>query len=342
MEVLPEGYTWSTYEPTKENCTIIADFLSNNYVEDKMNKFRLCYSSDFIHWYLNSTISINVVIMDNMNTMVGFISGRKITMKLKDRVEGAAEIDFLCLSKNNRNNKLCPLLIKEITRQFNNIGIYEAIYTSTHMYQNLLSSVNYFIRPINIKYLVDIDFLKATTHPDNLERMYMLPKVKSGNKTLLQLTNDNCENYINQCYDLYNKYMNKFECYEIMDHILFKKMLINDHIRCYVLLENNKVLDFISYYTFDTLVLRKNKTMRDGYMYLYTNTSDHLHKMLLMFLHTLKDNMIDSFLALDIMENEDDMYEDLNFVKESSDFYYFLFKDTNLKIKNKKLAKIIF
>jgi len=118
-------------------------------------------------------------------------------------------------------------------------------------------------------------------------------------------------------------------------------MLVNNIITCYVLVENDIVLDFISYYTFNTIVVRKNKIMRDGYMYLYTNTSDHLYKMVLMLLHTLKDNKIDTFLALDIMENDDDLYLELDFIKEDGDFHYFSFKD-NIKIKNNKLAKIIF
>jgi hypothetical protein len=49
---LPNNYTWSSFEVNMENCNIISNFLSENYIEDKQNKYRLQYSGEFIYWYL--------------------------------------------------------------------------------------------------------------------------------------------------------------------------------------------------------------------------------------------------------------------------------------------------
>lgn len=339
-------YTWTTFDTTKmDNIIIITKLLNENYIEDKNNRYRAHYAPEFIYWYLNSAISLNVVIMDS-SKLIGFICGRKITMHLKNYDEECGEINFLCIDKTIRNKKLCPMLINEITKQFQKINVYEAIYTGHHMYPNILTSINYYIRPINIKYLIDIGYLTASVNMGDdlteLEHAYILPKLKTGNKTLIKLTHE----HIAQCHILYCKYMNNFDCYEIMSKEQLTKMLINDNIISYVLIVGNVVLDFISYYIIKTLVLKHNKMMTDGYNYLYTNTSNHLHKMVLMLLHTLRENNIDTYNIPDIMNAEDDIYEELQFTKEgnsdSPNFHYFLFKNNNLKINNKKLAKIIF
>jgi glycylpeptide N-tetradecanoyltransferase len=111
---------------------LISTFLSDNYVEDQ--KFRYNYSYEFMKWYLDDD-SLNVGFFEN-DELIGFICGKKLNILLNNKEELICEIDFLCVKKNNRNNKLCPMLINEIHKQFNNIGIYEAIYTSEHNYNN--------------------------------------------------------------------------------------------------------------------------------------------------------------------------------------------------------------
>jgi hypothetical protein len=42
------------------------------------------------------------------------------------------------------------------------------------------------------------------------------------------------------------------------------------------------------------------------------------------------------------MDTEDSILEDFKFIKDASEFNYFLFKNTDLKIQPYKLAKILF
>jgi hypothetical protein len=63
--------------------------------------------------------------------------------------------------------------------------------------------------------------------------------------------------------------------------------------------------------------------------------------MLTLLLHKLKEDDVDSFIALDIMDNNIDIMEDLKFIKQKSNYNYYL----NLyqyKIKNNMMAKILF
>jgi glycylpeptide N-tetradecanoyltransferase len=315
--ILPENYEWKT----NIDINIIANFLSENYVEDK--KFRYNYSAEFIKWYLDED-SIHVGIYNN--ELIGFICGKKINICLNGEIKNIAEIDFLCVKKDTRNNKLCPILINEIKNKFNNIGIFDAIFTSEHNYPNQIVHSDYYIKLINTDKLYNVGYI-------NCKIPLYLPKIK-GNKQLQKITD------YQKCFELY-KYFKRFECYEIFSIETFIKRFNNNHINIFGLIENNIIIDFISYYTIDINVINNNINIRDGYLYYYTNNSNNLHKMLSLLIHKLKEDNIDSFIALDIMENTNDIMEDLKFIKKNSNYNYYFFNKHN-KIKNNMMAKILF
>jgi glycylpeptide N-tetradecanoyltransferase len=319
------------------NSDVISAFLSENYVEDDNNRFRYNYSNDFIYWYLSTYTTINIGIKQD-NELIGFICGRVNDLMLNATIIKAAEINFLCIKKTVRNNKLCPLLIKEITKRFNEIGIYEAIYTNETLYKNpLTKKTEYYVRFLDIKTSVDIGYIISKATINEIENKLMLPKLKTGSKRLVKLDN---HNYIDKCFELYNKYFNKFKCYEVFTKDLFIKTFINEHINTFVLIENENVLDFISYYTIDVNVLQKNIICKDAYIYYYTNTNNSYHKMLLMLLHTISSSII-SFICLDIMDNDKDTLESLGFINKSTNFNYYLFNN-NIVLPNRLIAKILF
>ena len=274
--------------------------------------------------------------------MIGFICGRTINIMLNNKQVQSAEINFLCLDKRIRNNKLCPLLINEITKRFNEIGIYEAIYTSEHLYNNILTNVSYYIRFLNIKKLIDIKYIKTTAPINKLTHIYKLEPIKYKLK-LIKLTSYNCSLYLNKCFALYNEYYKKFDCYDVYDIDTFEKIFISNNIDTYLLIDNNILLDFISYYTIDITVVLKNINTKDGYMYYYTNSSNNLKIMIELLLPILKDNSIDTFKALNIMDNTPEIFNDLKFINDNGDFNYYLYKDSSgITINNKTFAKILF
>jgi hypothetical protein len=322
MDKLEHNYN---YIINKTDAITISNFLLNNYVEDE--NFRYNYSAEFINWYILDSINIGLY---NNDELIGFICGKKINLCLNKINTSIAEIDFLCIKKTFRNNKLCQLLLNKLKEEFNKIGIYNAIFTSEHKYPNQITHANYFIKLINPKYLYEIKYINSI--PKNID----LPKIK-GSKQLIKL--EKHEEYL-KCFDLYKKYIINFDCYEIFNEESFIERFMNNHINIFGLIDNNILIDFISYYYININVLKQNKTTRDGYLYIYSNNSNNLHKMISLLLHKLKDNNIDTFIALDIMENNT-ILEDLNFIHKQSDYNYYLF-DNNIKINNNKMAKILF
>ncbi len=63
--------------------------------------------------------------------------------------------------------------------------------------------------------------------------------------------------------------------------------------------------------------------------------------MIALLLHKLKEDNIDTFIALNIMENNDDIMLDLKFINKKSNYNYYFFQNNN-NIKNNKMAKILF
>ena len=62
--------------------------------------------------------------------LVAFISGIPIQLRIRDKVLKSSEVNFLCIHKKLRSKRLAPVLIKEVTRQINLKGIFQAIYTA--------------------------------------------------------------------------------------------------------------------------------------------------------------------------------------------------------------------
>ena len=91
--------------------------------------FRFDYSIDFLRWallvpnrYKEWLVGVRVT---KSSKLVGFISGVPVHMVLnQDNKIKMAEINFLCVHKKLRTNRLAPLLIKEVTRRINRRNIW--------------------------------------------------------------------------------------------------------------------------------------------------------------------------------------------------------------------------
>lgn len=330
-----QNYTIISLDINDINVIKILNLLKDNYVEDSNNNYQYMYTEDFIKWYLNEK-SINIGLLFE-NELIGFIAGKINKMKIIEKFIDIAEINFLCIHKAHRNNKLCSLLIKEIKEKFNRIGIDEAIFTSQKNIYNILTNVNYFIRFINIKKLKEINYIKTDLNINELEKIFSLPKLKMGLKELILLK----EEHIDICYLKYIQYYNKFDIYEYLTKDEFKLRLLNKHINTYILIENNIILDFISYFTLNINVSKYNRITTDAYIYMYTNTTNHLNKMINALIYELIGTHVDTLMLLNIMDSNEDEISNLGFQKNIDNFYYNLFNN-KISINPNKLAKILF
>ncbi len=97
--------------------------LRDHYVEDKEHQFRFNYPPEFIRWALlipgydlDWFVGVRA---SKSKKLLAFISGIPVKTVIRGKEVKMAEINYLCIHKKLRANRLAPVLIKEITRRVN-------------------------------------------------------------------------------------------------------------------------------------------------------------------------------------------------------------------------------
>ena len=124
--------------------------------------FRFDYQIPFLQWSLTppgfKKDWIFGVRGGKKDSLFGFISGIPVTMNVRGQSILMAEINFLCVHKKLRINKLAPVLIKEVTRRVNLCNIWQAIYTAGIVIPKPFAKTTYWHRNLNPKKLIDVGF----------------------------------------------------------------------------------------------------------------------------------------------------------------------------------------
>nr|QBK88437.1 MAG: N-myristoyltransferase [Mimivirus LCMiAC01] len=152
------------------------------------------------------------------------------------------------------------------------------------------------------------------------------------------------ENDIADAYETFVSYISKYNCYPVYTTEQFKYIFFNnDHVTTYVLLEDDEIVDLVSYYTIPTKIISKtgttNKTIHminRGYLYYYTSNEETSYRLIKDIMVVAKNNGVDDFFMLNIMENNDNLI-DFNCVEIKHKINYCLH---NVKIHNMQGVQI--
>ncbi len=331
---LPLDFEWCTFNLLEHNdCTKVSEFLNDHYVENSSNGFRLQYKSDFIEWlYKNSHhIAIGVRMKSNNNTLVAFVCGKVGKYQVNKNKLDMVDVNLLCVHKSLRGKRLAPVLIRELTRQFNLLGYSKALYTASNYLPTPVLTCNYFHRAINVKVLCETGFVKIdeTTNFDAVKKANKLPK-QFSNKNFKKVE----EKHLDQMFELFNSYMNKYNLHPIFTQEEFNYLFYgNKFVVCYILDdEEGNVLDFISYYINQSIVLKNNekyKFIKQANLFYYTSLNETPYKLIKDMMIVARNNSMDVFNATDNMENDSIMRE-LGFEDGTGISNYYLY---NWKVK---------
>ncbi|KAH8106829.1 N-myristoyl transferase [Cristinia sonorae] len=293
---LPKEFVWS-YVDLSDDAQLreLWDLLSANYVEDDVASFRFLYSAEFLRWALQppgwiKEWHLGVRVASNKK-LVAFISAIPISVRVRANLLHASEVNFLCVHKKLRSKRLAPVLIKEVTRQCNLRGVFQALYTVGVVLPTPVSTCRYNHRCLNISKLVNIGF----THvPSNmtLARMILIHKVPDRPRLLDHGgLREMEEKDIPQVADLYSRYMKRFGMYlefnqdEVRHHFLsgrgegpgskdsWKKPRQGQVVWSYVI-ENpktHKITDFFTFYSLPSTIIGhpKHDVLNAAYLYYY-------------------------------------------------------------------------
>lgn len=99
-------------------------------MEDDDNTFRFDYSRGFLKWALTPPgyqKTWLVGIRNERKELVASITGVPVQCVVEEEKIKMAEINFLCVHKNHRVQRLAPLLIAEVTRRVNLRNKWQAV-----------------------------------------------------------------------------------------------------------------------------------------------------------------------------------------------------------------------
>lgn len=330
---LPSDFEWCKFDlANHDNCIEVAEFLDKHYVEDNDNEFRLQYKPEFIEWLYKKSQHIAIgVRMKSKNIIVAFVCGKVGKYQVNKNKLDMVDVNLLCVHKSLRNKRLVPVLVKELSRQFNLLGYSKALYNASNYLPTPILTANYFHRALNVKVLCETGFVKVdeTTNYKAVKKANRLPE-KFSNKNFKKIE----EKHLEQMYELFNTYMGKYNLHPIFTQEEFSYLFYgNKFVVCYVLEdEEGNVLDFISYYVTQSSVLKNNekyKYIKKANLFYYTSLTETPYNLIKDIMIVARNNSMDVFNATDIMENNSTVRE-LGFEDGTGTQHYYLY---NWKIK---------
>ncbi|KAG1803719.1 N-myristoyl transferase [Suillus plorans] len=290
---LPKDFEWAILDINdSKQIKEVYDLLSLNYVEDDEAAFRFQYSAEFLEWALKppgylKDWHIGVRVSSNKK-LVAFISGVPVTLRVRGNVFRACEINYLCVHKKLRSKRLAPVLIKEVTRQVNLTGIFQAIYTAGVVLPTPVSTCRYFHRSLNIPKLVDIKF---TYVPRSMTLARMIRVYKMVAKPQLSGLREMEERDVSNVADLFTRYMQRFSMGPIMTLDEVRHQFLSgrgrmdepsEHYRrpgqvvwTYVVEEahTGRITDFFSFYSLPSTIINHPKygLLEAAYLFYYAS-----------------------------------------------------------------------
>jgi len=343
--ILPNNYEWIDCDLNDKNVMQnVYHLLSNNYVEDN-DKFRFNYSIPFLKWTLMPPGYLKEchlgVRVKSSKLLVGFISGIPQTIKIYDKLVNSITINFLCVHKQLRSKRLTPILIKEITRRANNLGIFQALYTSGTILPTPIGTCQYYHRYLNTIKLIKIGFchLKQKTTYKMMHKLYDLlnTTITKGLREISSLD-------IPQIYNLLNVEQQKYNlAIQFTEEELYHWLItIKDVIYCYVVENDGIITDFISFYCVSLSVLNNEHYSELKTAYLFYNVQTKINKTQLIndCLILAKNIGCDVFNCLDIQDNSI-FLKDLKFVVGTGKLNYYLYNWKCPFINSKDISAIL-
>jgi glycylpeptide N-tetradecanoyltransferase len=322
------GFEWVVMDlSNKDELNEVYDLLSNHYVEDDEAMFRFNYSPSFLTWALKAPgwrkdwhIGVRA---SQSRKLVAFISAIPVDLRVRKNLLKSSEVNFLCVHKKLRDKRLAPVLIAEITRRCNIIGIFQAIYTAGVLLPTPVSTCRYFHRSLNWEKLFEVGFSPL---PSGSTKQRQILKFKLPTTTSIHGLRPMTKKDVPNVLDLLKRYLERFAIAQVFTKEEVEHWLLHDAktiqeqvVWSYVVEDpsTHKITDFFSFYRLESTALasKKHQLIHAAYLFYYATeaafSSPHDKGLLKKRLNELvKDAMIlakkenfDVFNALTLLDN---------------------------------------
>jgi len=311
---LPGNFEWCSCDMTDPTTVDeVYTLLTQNYVEDDDNMFRFDYSREFLAWALMPPgyrrdwhVGVRGKKKDGKTQLVGFITGVPAEVKVYHSVRPMVEINFLCVHKRLRSNRLAPVLIKEVTRRVNLQNIWQAVYTAGVVIPKPVAKNRYWHRSLNPKKLIEIGFSRlqqrmTLTRTIKLYKLEDAPQTPGIRPLEVRDTSEVCH--------LLTNYLKQFDLCQVFHEDEFKHWFMprDKVVHSFVVQDpkTNKITDFLSFYSLPSTVIgnKLHSQLNAAYSFYNVATSTSWVNLITDALILAKQLGYDVFNALDVMEN---------------------------------------
>ncbi|KAL7028702.1 hypothetical protein ACKWTF_005961 [Chironomus riparius] len=327
---LPEGFIWDTLDLNNEvTLKELYTLLNENYVEDDDAMFRFDYQPDFLRWALQPPhwrkewhAGVRVT---KSGRLIAFISAIPATIRIYDKPLKVVEINFLCVHKKLRSKRLAPVLIREITRRVNLTGIFQAVYTAGVVLPKPVTTCRYWHRSINPRKLIEVNF-SCLARNMTMQRTIKLYKLPDQPKTpgFRQMT----EKDVPAAFKLLIDYLKNYQLVPDFMEDEFRHWFMpkKDIVECFIVENNGKITDMVSYYALPSTVMHHpvHRQIKAAYSFYNIATKTPLNDLMHDALVSAKNLQFDVFNALDLMENQKFLQE-LKFGIGDGNLQYYLY-----------------
>ena len=301
------------FEIISINCLI--DFIQKYYFISN-NSFKLFYEYNNVILSLNNdNIILGLYDNDTDKNLIGTIVTTKIPFVINDVIIDMGEVNYLCLHPNHRSLGMAKFLIDGITKKCDDINLSIGFFSGSNKYNmyNCFATLYYYHRPINIKKLYELNFLKINNNINNdinndiniiqnyydtFDPIYLL-KHKYVKINVNKFNND----LLNIVFNLYNNHINKhkYKFYQLYTIDNFADIIKNPIVDSYLIYDNDIVIDFVILYNLKQKSMVTGDFIFSSYIFLYTDnivSIKNIFSHLLCILYYNKNIDILSFLNI--------------------------------------------
>lgn len=319
----------------------IQTFINKNYITSIDSAFKLVYSTELLKFCFDKSLLIEFY-PKNKENIIGYIVGKKVDLRIKDKILPCLEVNFLCLIPKLRALGVSSYMINVLTRECvtrYNIGI--AHYTiGTRINSPHFGEKQFYHRLLNIDNLNDAGFYDSNEDLSLHKKICNTFNYKYNYNTkhnIMYINGDDSDTEL--MIHLYAKYIeyckDTYDIYEEIDFNTFKSSFSNKGFHHFIIKDTNtdKIKSYICLFTLDTLNNDRNISYKCGYYYYMwfeskpQNALEYIHE------YIFKNNIVDIISFSDIFSFD---VSGIKAIKGSSKLRYYLFNMDSQLIDNNK------
>lgn len=264
--------------------------LLNHYIEDstiKMIYDKQCLINEFCN---NKSL---LLFIDETN-LIGCLSSQECTICVNHIPHVVEKVNFLCIHKNFRNKKYRILLQTELSK-LSSCGKFIFTTSSTSKFvspeDNYFLSCQYYHKILNIKKLIKFGYYD---HNKKLLHIYKEIKHPVIQSSIIFPSIYDIPSIIDLFHNEYSNNSTNIILYEHISKDLLQKLIDNNGKSYFSFITKlkGKISSFISFYLFDTLIVRSKKIFKTAGIYYHAGVTKNHDEFLNNIFQFLRENGI--------------------------------------------------